>query len=624
MTQPPSQQPPQGGFGAPQDPQQGTPGAPAQPPQPPPAQPGYGYPQAPGQPAQPGPYGQQPPQPGPYAAPAGPYGQQPGQPGPYGQQPPTQPGQPGPYGQPPTQPGQPGPYGQPPAQPGYGHPQQANFPTAPMQPAAGSGGSGSGGGGPFKGKPAAIIGAALAAVLVIGGGVYFATSGDGDDKPEAKKSSTAPKPSRSLTDEEIEGDGQGGNGQEFSDDLNAGRKPGESKVLFLNQNQVDLPNNGAKQLGPWFTDDTVVTATYRTVTGYSVADGKEKWKVPFTVDLCGAPKTATADGKIAVMIKNGATERADCDTIQMIDLKTGKSGWRTKVDRKQGAFDIGGLGESFVISGNTFAVGRINGVSAYSMTDGKQIHRKRAGNCQPEEYAGGAKLIAVTACRSADYDTRPIQIEELDPANGKPRWTYRVPTGWKVKKIFSTAPTVVLLENEAQKKLRIQVLTERGTVRSTLATGGLHFDQQCGLFSSGLEGCSGVAADANTFYMATEPDKSGVARTNKAVAFDLNTGKVKWTAAAPADRLMRPVRTEGGNLVVYVEPTGTEGGTVATIGPSGGAPKAVLQNPGSTSGIERSFFTPVTRYEGGRLFLLSDHVTGKDDTKEKTIMAFGK
>lgn len=620
MTQPPSQQPPQGGFGAPQDPQQGTPGAPAQPPQmpptPPPAQPGYGYPQAPGRPGQPGPYGQQP---------------QPGQPGPYGQ--PPQPGQPGPYatpagpyGQPtqPMQPGQPGPYAQPPTQPGYGYPQQAQYPTAPMQPSVGGGGDGSGGGGFFKGKPAVIIGAALAAVLVIGGGVYLAASGDGDDKPEAKKSSAAPKPSRSLTDEEIAGDGQGGNGKEFSDDLNAGRKPGESKVLFLNQNQVDLPKGGEKQLGPWFTDDAIVTATYRTITAYSVTDGKEKWKLPIATGVCAAPKNPSASGKIALVVRKAATDKADCDTVQMIDLKAGKLGWKIKVTEDSN-FDFIGLDASTAMTGETFAIGRVNGVTGLNMANGKLVFGKKKDDiCQPEDFAGGGKMIAVGACRAADYDKRPQQIQEIDPATGKPRWTYRLPAGWKTKKVFSTAPTVALIENETQKKLRVIALNDRGAVRSTLATGGLHFDQQCGFISSGIEGCTGVAADANTFYMATEPDKSGVARTNKVVAFDLATGKVKWTAAAPADRLMRPVRTEGGSLVVYVEPTGTEGGTVATIGPAGGAPKAVLQNPGSTSGIERSFYQPITRYEGGRLFLVNDRISGKDDEKDKTIMAFGK
>ena len=114
---------------------------------------------------QPGPYGGQPPQgqPGPYGQQPGPYGQQPG---PYGGQPPQGP----PQGQPQGQPGygypqgqQPGPYGQQPPTPPYGG-QQA-YPGMPPQPGA-----------PKK-KTGLIIGAAVVALAVVAGGVYFLTSG---------------------------------------------------------------------------------------------------------------------------------------------------------------------------------------------------------------------------------------------------------------------------------------------------------------------------------------------------------------------------------------------------------------------------------------------------------------
>ncbi|MEU9064446.1 hypothetical protein AB0D13_37840 [Streptomyces sp. NPDC048430] len=130
---------------------------------------------------QPGPYGGQPPQgqPGPYGQQPGPYGQQPG---PYGGPPPQGPphGQPGygypqqaPQGVPPQQQPpqgygypqgqQPGPYGQQPPAPPYGG-QQA-YPGMPPQPGA-----------PKK-KTGLIIGAAVVALAVVAGGVYFLTSG---------------------------------------------------------------------------------------------------------------------------------------------------------------------------------------------------------------------------------------------------------------------------------------------------------------------------------------------------------------------------------------------------------------------------------------------------------------
>ncbi|MEU5715446.1 PQQ-binding-like beta-propeller repeat protein [Streptomyces sp. NPDC020403] len=617
MTQPPSQQPPQGGFGAPQEPQdtprppQGPPPQtppPAAPPQmpptppqtPPPAQPGYGYPQAPagqpgyGYPQGSGPYAQQP---GPYGAQPGPYG---AQPGPYGQQPP------GPYGQP-TQPG------------GYGFPQQ-QYPGAPAP--AGSGG------GPFKGKPAVVIGAALAALLVVGGGIFFATNGgDGDDKKPVAESSTGDaEPSASPTVDE--GDGTGG-GREANDDLNAGRKAGEAKVLWLTKNDIDLPRNGADVYGPWIVGDTLVKGMYRSVAGYSVADGKQKWTLPLPADMCAAPGTATPDGKLVIGVKNGTTDKADCSELQMIDLRTGKAGWKKSV-KKNGTWDLmSDIG--LAISGDTVTVGRTGNSNAYRVSDGTELFGKPSGNCQPFAFAGGAKLIAASNCRTADPDNPQHQIQEVDPTTGKARWTYTPKPGWEVDKVYSVSPLVVSLTQPEEKKWSILALRENGTLRSQLVGDKEDkFSVDCGhdfaIFGQQLEGCTGVAADANTFYMMTEDDTSGTGRTNKVIAFDLNTGKPKWKAAAPAGRTMKPLRMEGGNLLVYLEPSYDKGGAIATIAPTGGTPEVLLQHPDSTTRIE-NFFSVKALYEGGRSFIISTRVSASNDEEEKdqaTMMAFGK
>ncbi|MGW8888359.1 outer membrane protein assembly factor BamB family protein [Streptomyces sp. NPDC055749] len=610
MTQPPSQQPPQGGFGAPQEPPQGTPQPPpphghpqppqtpppAQPPQmptgapqtPPPGQPGYGYPQAPGQ--APGPYAQQP----------GPYGQQPG---PYGQQP-------GPYGQ------QPGPYGQQ-TQAGYGYPQQSYAGTP----------AGPGGGSPFKGKPAVIIGAAVAALLVIGGGVVFATSGGDDDKKPVAKKTTDAGPSVSPTVDE--GDGNG-DGREVDDDLNAGRKPGEAKVLWLQTNDVDLPRNGADVYGPWIVGDTVVKGMYRTVSGYSAADGKRKWTLPLAADLCAAPAQPTADGKLVIGVKDSTKESADCTLLQMIDLNTGKPGWKKTVEKNSTWDLMSDIG--LAISGDTVTVGRTSNSNGYRVSDGKELFGKPEGNCQPFAFAGGPKLIAAGSCRTDDIENPQHQIQEIDPVTGKPKWTYKPARGWEIDKVYSVSPLVVSLTQEKKKQWSILAIKENGTLRSQLdGDDEDKFSPSCGgtfsIFGEKLEGCTGVAADANTFYMATEDDTSGTSRTNKVVAFNLNTGKPKWKAAAPAERVMTPLRMEGGNVLLYLDASYNKGGAIATLAPTGGAPTVVLQHPESTSGIESTFFSSKVAYASGRSFILSGRISASSDKEEKeqkTMMVFGK
>ncbi|MBT2491761.1 PQQ-binding-like beta-propeller repeat protein [Streptomyces sp. ISL-96] len=613
MSQPPNQ-PPQGGFGAPQDPRQQPPQQPPQPPaQPPqmppappgpPAQPGYGSPQAPPQQA---------PQPG-YGYPGQQPGQQPGQAGPYGQP------QPGPYGQP-----QPGPYGQ--QQPGpYGQPQPGPYGGFPGAPAPGTGGTGGG----FKGKPAVIIGAVLAAVLVVGGGIYLAVSGDDGGK---KKRPVA----GSSNDNKQDGQPTGGTGdpsddsaggRDAGDDLNAGRQSGESKVLWLQKNDVDLPRNGADVYGPWFTDGLVVKAMYKKVAAYSTTDGKEKWSLPLSTEICAAPVRASDDGKIVIGVKNGTTEKAKCSRLQLVDLQTGKAGWQAEV-KKEGTFDL--LSDiTIAISGNTVTAGRTGHSTAFSMKDGKELWGKLPGECQPYSFTSSAKLIAAAACSTGETAKHHERIQEHDPATGKVKWSYPLAKGWSVDKVYSVSPLVVSAQERAKKTWSIIALTDSGKLRSVIDGGKDKFQPQCGgsfvIFGRNLEGCTGVAADQNAFYMATAEKTTGLKRTNEVVAFNLDTGKPKWRSAA-TDRPMMPVRMEGGEVLVHMDASYDMGGALATIPASGGKPKTLLQNPQSTAEIENSFFTTKVAYEGGQFYVVASRVSAGNDEEEKetkTMMVFGK
>lgn len=634
MSQPPSQQPPQGGFGAPQEPPNGAPQQPqgppnpAMPPQTPPGQPPQGPPpaQPPAAPAGP----PQTPPPGTPAygypqqqPPAGPgygYPQQPGQaPGPYGQQAPGPYGQqaPGPYGQ-----QAPGPYGQQP-QPGQGYPTQ-QYPGVPAP-----GGPGSGAGGFLKNKTGVVVAAALAVVLVAGAGTWFLVSDSGDDpkKPVAGPSNDPKAPSGSPTVDE--GDGNG-DGREVDSDLNAGRKPGEAKVAWLQKNDIDLPRSGAAVEGPWFTGDLVVKAMYRGVSGYSVTDGKKKWNLELPADVCAAPNTATADGKLVLGVKDGTTDRSDCSVLQMIDLNTGKAGWKKSV-KKNGTWDfLSDIG--LAISGDTVTVGRTSNSNAYRVSDGKELFGNPEGNCKPFAFAGGAKLIAAASCRTDDVKNPQHQVQELDPVTGKAKWTYQPARGWEVSKVYSVSPLVVRFDNEEKKQYGIAALTESGKLRSQLSpTKGDKLTVDCGgsfaIFGEKLEGCSGVAADANTFYIGTEDDSSGTARTNKVIAFDLNTGKPKWEAPAPAERVLKPLGMEGGNVLLYMRPKYDAAGALVTIAPTGGTPKTLLQHPESTGRIENGFFSSKVLYQGGRSYIFSKRVSASNDKEEleqSTMLVFTK
>ncbi|MGX1914478.1 outer membrane protein assembly factor BamB family protein [Streptomyces phaeochromogenes] len=600
MTQPPNQppqggfgapqdQPPQGGFGPPQDPHGATPPPPAQPPGTPPPppqgapgtspQPGYGYPQQPGPYAQPGPYGQQP---GPYT-------------------------QPGPYGQP----QQPGPYGQ----PGYGYPQQPQFPGAPGTPPGG------GSRNPFKGKPAVIIGAALAAALVIGGTVW-AVSGSGDDskkEPVADKSQDGKASESGAPVNPGDGDGDGNAGTE---DLNEGRQAGESKVLWYKE-APDAPGSGADAPGMWVTDKVAVKAAYKQVFAYNVDDGRVAWPaVSFPEKICAVSPQKTSADKVFVAYKEGTKDTAECNQVVELDLATGKKGWTKEIP--EGDLFDSALSLSLNIVGDTLMVGRSMSGVGYDVTSGDKLYDKKkyGASCFPSAFTGGAKLLAVSSC-GAGGDDEHDEVQELDPATGKAKWTKKFPKGWRVERTYSVDPVVIYLTNADKKQWNVTALKNDGSVRSEVDVDE-SFAPECGwaILSRDLQGCGGVASDANTLYLPTEA-KSGA---NEVVAISLETGKEKWRVKSPADEAMMPMKLDGTNLIAYVQPSYDSGGRVVSI-PTGGSshtPRKLLQNPQGTADIEDGFFSKAVDYVDGRFYLSTTRLTGNDESKEKLMLAFGK
>ncbi|MFJ7197937.1 MULTISPECIES: PQQ-binding-like beta-propeller repeat protein [unclassified Streptomyces] len=559
MTQPPGQQPPQGGFGAPYDPVPGSYGPPTRPP----------------------------------AQAAGPYGTQP--PGPYG--PPPQP-----YGQ--QIPG------------GYGHPQ-----PQPQPP------GGPGRGGRSKGKPAAVVAAALAVCLIVGGGIWFATSGgDGDGKkPVAGNSDDAKPPSPSPSDDEDKG--KAAVDHDTAEKLNAGRRSGEAKVLWIQKNGVDLPRNGADAYGPWIVGDIVVKAMYRTVSGYSAVDGARKWSLRLPSDVCAAPTRPTADGRIVIGIERGTASDAPCESLQMIDLTTGRAGWHKSYERP-GLWD--GLSDvSMAINGDVLTVGRTSRTDAYRVHDGKVLWGRLPGNCQPFGFASGPLAIAAASCQTAADDHKEQLVERIDPVSGKVLWKYKVKKGWQVDQFYSVSPLVVSLR-KGETNWAIAVLNSDGTYRSQLAGGTDDYEPRCGgdLLTRGknVDNCLGVAADANTFYMATKPKYVDTDMTNAVVAFDLDTGKSKWKVAAPAGQTVMPLRVEGGKALIYMDATKGKGGGIMSLAPTGGALQPVLRHPASAAEVERGFSIPRVAYVNGRSLLMHAFVSADTDEEEialKTMISFG-
>ncbi len=588
MTQPPNQ-PPHGGFGAPQDPPPGQP----------PVQPGYGYPQTP-PPAADNPYAQptQPAGPGPYSPPP--------QPGPYGQ-----PQQPGPYGQP----QQPGPYGAPPS---YGYPQQP--PTQPQFP-AGPGGPGPGGGNGKRNKLLVIAAAAVAALLVAGGVTWAVVGGDDDGgKKKSEAKNKDPKPTTSAPVNPGTGDGDGDEGKE---DLNEGRKPGEAKVLWYKE-APKVPGSGADGPGMWIQGDTAVKAAYKQLFAYDAQTGKTAWPaIEFPQKICAATRAATDDGKIVIAYKDSAKSNAKCNQLQVIDLKTGDKGWGRSV-KEEGLFDFS-MQSNLVLVGDVLMVGRDQSGTALRMSDGKKLYvvdKKEEGTCFPSGFTGGdGKIFTALSC-GASTPQEHDELQQLDPKTGKALWTKKFPKGWRVRKIYGTSPTIVYLRNEEKKKWNISVLKENSSETRSEVDVADNFAPDCGtsILDRELGGCLGVANDDKNLYLPTD-DKGA----NEIVAVSLATGKEAWRVKSPLDDRMYPLKLSDGELIAYVEPSYSAGGRVVSIATSGShKPSTLLRHPQGTAQIESGFYSKDVDYVDGRFYISTTSLTGSVSGPAKLMLAYGK
>ncbi|MFE5486600.1 PQQ-binding-like beta-propeller repeat protein [Streptomyces sp. NPDC056527] len=597
MTQPPPPPnqppgPPQGGFGAPQDPPPGGFGAPT----PPPEQPGYGYPQQP--PTQPQPQEQ--------------YG--------YPQQPPTQPQQYGYPQQPPTQPQQQYGYPQQAQQPPYGYPTQPQYPQAAV-PAGGK---------KLSAQMQIVIAAVVAVALIVGGGIWYANSGGGEENPNAKGGSGSTQGQGGD-----KGNGLGGNGKE--------KVPAntQSKLSF------QLPKPKVTDLtdvtGSWMTDKAFVKTGVNSIVAYDPDKGTPLWTLPLAGQVCGSSRHVTADHKVPILFE--ATKRVapkfyqPCTEVGVVDLVTGKLVWSTSVTGGS-AGDQKARFSEVTLSGTTVAAGGTDGGAAFDLANGNPRWKPSvdSNNCYDMGYGGGEGIVAARKC--GPYDAGYVMIQNLDPMTGRPISQYKMPAGVKYASIVSTKPLVVAADvgDTAGDGSGISdffsIDEKTGKLKAKIAANADRFAARCR--STEVESCSKVLVGNNRLYLPTEEHEGSTGEygdeTNEIVSFDLANGKTTSDKADAGDRYtLVPLRMDGGNLIAYKVPPYDKGGQVVSI--HGGTMKAtvLMENPSDKSvrDAEDSFSEDYSEilYGNGRMFISALMVSkpresSSTDLKEYLALAF--
>ncbi|MBI0377587.1 hypothetical protein JBE27_15235 [Streptomyces albiflaviniger] len=587
---PPPNQPPQGGFGAPQEPGYGYPQQPPTPPPPPPSAPpappqtppqgagGYGYPDQPvhGQPTQGGP--------SPYGSGQQPYGQPQ-----YGQQP---------YGQPQF------------GQPQYGQPPQAQYPGGP-------GPGGPGGSGQSKQRMAIIVSAVVAVALIIGGGIWFATKDDGGGSEAKGKDKQSSQGASSGT-------------------TGGGDKPAKTVDAKL-LNKVPMPkvSDQVTVEGMWTTDDTFVKAGVYKIVGYPLSGGAAKWTIPLDGAVCWSSDHLTKDGLTTVLYQEAKPSAEDkypsCTEVGLLDLKNGKMLWHRNV--KEGDEKV--RFDEVTIGGGTVAAGGTSGGAAWS-TSGQSLWKPKAGEqCSDDGYAGGEdKLVAVRRC--GDYDNPQIQVQTLNPKTGAVKSAYKVSQGIDYVHVASTDPLVIGLDagdstgSAVSDFLSIDDSAKTGKVLGKIGTENGKYDAKCE--STNVEGCRklAVSKSANTLFLGSEDrTDSSAATANEVVAFDLKTGKPIGKTDGVKGAALTPLGLDkDGSVLAYQESTWETGGAVWRIDPKSYAKTKLLQNPVTSHEMEQKFSPSYSEiiYSGEHLYMSDVYASkpsGTYDRDDPLAIIFG-
>ncbi|NEW76437.1 hypothetical protein [Streptomyces rhizosphaericus] len=587
---PPPNQPPQGGFGAPQEPGYGYPQQPPTPPPPPPSAPpappqtppqgagGYGYPDQPvhGQPTQGGP--------SPYGSGQQPYGQPQ-----YGQQP---------YGQPQF------------GQPQYGQPPQAQYPGGP-------GPGGPGGSGQSKQRMAIIVSAVVAVALIIGGGIWFATKDDGGGSEAKGKDKQSSQGASSGT-------------------TGGGDKPAKTvDAKLLNKIPMPKVSDQVTVEGMWTTDDTFVKAGVYKIVGYPLSGGDAKWTIPLDGAVCWSSDHLTKDGLTTVLYQEAKPSAEDkypsCTEVGLLDLKNGKMLWHRNV--KEGDEKV--RFDEVTIGGGTVAAGGTSGGAAWS-TSGQSLWKPKAGEqCSDDGYAGGEdKLVAVRRC--GDYDNPQIQVQTLNPKTGAVKSAYKVSQGIDYVHVASTDPLVIGLDagdstgSAVSDFLSIDDSAKTGKVLGKIGTENGKYDAKCE--STNVEGCRklAVSKSANTLFLGSEDrTDSSAATANEVVAFDLKTGKPIGKTDGVKGAALTPLGLDkDGSVLAYQESTWETGGAVWRIDPKSYAKTKLLQNPVASHEMEQKFSPSYSEiiYSGEHLYMsdvYADKPSGAYDRDDPLAIIFG-
>ncbi|MFE7130949.1 PQQ-binding-like beta-propeller repeat protein [Streptomyces sp. NPDC057638] len=495
----------------------------------------------------------------------------------------------------------------PPAAPAYGFgPPTPYGPPAPPPPPPS----------PGKNITRIVVAAVAAVALLVGGGVWYATtSGDGGD-PSADPAPTA---------------ADDGPGRE--------RAPRDPAARLLFQLPEPARDGLADVGGSWLTDTAYIKPGIRSLVAHDLTSGAPRWTLPLPGQICASSRHPSADDRVAIVFEAaprtgrgpGSGSFQPCTEVGAVDLTSGRLLWRTSVTSATSG-DQKVRFREVTQSGETVAAGGTDGGAAFSLRTGAVLWKPTAAadRCRDLGYGGGPALVAVRSC--GDYGDPQLTIQGLAPRDGTPLFSYRLPPGVAFASVVSSRPLVVAADvGDTAGRAGFSDLFSldgEGALRARIPATGDRFQARCR--TAEVERCTRMTVGNGRIYLPTTDHEGsvGTRQTNEIVSFDLATGKPTTGRAEAGDGYtLVPLRMDGGNVIAYKRPPYDKGGQVITLDGTSFAAKTLLENPSDkrVRELETSFSTDGAeyRYANGRLYVSTSLLGAPSGMRKPLAVAFG-
>ncbi|MEU6679646.1 PQQ-binding-like beta-propeller repeat protein [Streptomyces sp. NPDC046925] len=421
-----------------------------------------------------------------------------------------------------------------------------------------------------------MLAGVLAAVLCVGGGVFWAVADD--DSEPAKKPTAAPQAPDDIRDT-VEKTPRTPEGRLAVEDNEK-----EFSKRFK-QETVGAP-------GAWATDKHFVRGVGNKLKGFKFGTFEEDWSTELSGPICDTTRHVTADGRTAVLLQeredkpdedekkndkkkddkkkdkgkkskkdkgkkdkdkkdkdseaDDAKDEYSCTQLAFVDLNTGKKLWQVTLPDAKKAF---APNTNVTMTRGTVAVAWSYGSVAYDMKRGRQLWSSPgAGKCEDLGFAGGRALLALVRC--GDEADPQFKVQKLKPGTGKAEWTYKVARGVQRVYLVSSEPAVLAVSAGDIAVTDLITLNGRGKYQTTIDMPEDRFVDNCyrPLFGS-VESCESIVVGRDQLFLATAG--KGLEDGDWIVSYDLRTGKTVKKFDSKPDRPMYPLRVSGGKLLAF-------------------------------------------------------------------------